>query len=480
MTTPFRPMPGNTRRIFNGAGDTHRHFGGIARTPDGRIHLLHRRAAEHGTVAEGCIAYCTLANEGGGALSAETVLAAPGPGRDLRDCDIGLTPSGRLVAHWTDNPASPAGVGPVYFVSCFSDDGGATWSAPQVYDTVMFDFARTYGTMKTVPGTSMIVKPGYKQTGAGVYRCGLYWSDDGGETWVEGAPIYSGSAAAYNETDVAFIDAFTGFACARSNGLNWSVTRDGGETWSPFQSIGWASPSDVAPSLNVITVSGVPFLLLGYCDRAANVTRWRWARADLLLSTAEAMTPHLKTTSAADMVSASGYQKPVLYPAGELLFVEYKEQLAPDKSSDVRLVYGSPMDWIENEEGFFTPYLKGTTTAGSPVYDAAEGAFSKRGRQVTARVRIDISSKGGLQGQVAVCGLPFKVAAGPVNRAPVQISFLSGHNIGSYGSVVGFAFDGTNEFRLNMLGSAAQVSLTHANINDDLVLYASVTYETDE
>lgn len=480
MTAPFRPMPGSTRSIFKGAGVTHRHFGGITRTSDGRVHMLHRRASEHGTVAEGCIAYCTLSNEGGGALSAEAVLASPGSGRDLRDCDIGLTPSGRLVAHWTDNPASPVGVGPVYFLSCFSDDGGSTWSAPQVYDTVLFDFARTYGTMKSVPGSSWLVKPGYKQTASGVYRCGLYWSDDDGATWAEGAPIYSGSAAAYNETDVAFIDAFTGFACARSNGLNWSVTRDGGTTWSVFQSIGWASSSDVAPSLNVVTVSGVPFLLLGYVDRSSNQTKWRWARADQLLSTAEAMGQHLKITSAADMISASGYQKPVVYPSGEMLFVEYKEYAAPDKSSDVRLVYGSPMDWIQNEDGAWTPYLKGTTVAGTPTYDAAEGKFTRRGRQVTARMRIDLGSKGGLQGQLAVCGLPFKVAPGYVSRAPVQVSFLMNYSIGSYNSVIGYALEGSNEFRLNMLGSGSLASFTHANFTDDLVLYASVTYETDE
>lgn len=477
---PTRFMPGNSRRIFRGAGVTHRHFGGIARTDDGVIHLLHRRASEHGTVAEGEIAYCTVSNDGGGALSAEVTLAAPAAGRDLRDCDIAVTPSGRLVAHWTDCPAVGTGVGPVYFLSSYSDDNGASWSAPVAYDTVPFDYARTYGTTKAVTGTCRLVRPSYKKVAAGLYRSGLYWSEDDGATWAEGAPITAASSGGYNETDVAFIDAFTGFACARADGLSWSVTRDGGATWSEFQAASWSGSGDVAPSLNVVTVQGVPFLLLGYCDRETDETKWRWARADQLLDSAEAMRPHLKVSSGADMVNASGYQKPVIYPTGEMLFVEYKEYATPDKSSDVRLVYGSPLGWIANESGEFTPCIKGLSVAGSPVCDVQKGVFSKSGSTVTAQVWVDLSAKGGMSGQIAVGGLPFKVKPGAVFRSGVNIALASGYNIGSNLFITGFAMDGTNEVRFNMMGQTGMASLMAGNLTDNFVLYLSVTYEAEE
>ncbi|MCG8401989.1 MAG: hypothetical protein MJA84_10355 [Firmicutes bacterium] len=59
------------------------------------------------------------------------------------------------------------------------------------------------------------------------------------------------------------------------------------------------------------------------------------------------------------------------------------------------------------EEGTWTPVIYGETTAGTPTYIAQNGVYKRTGNQVYAWGRIQLSSKGGMAGDMKISGLPF-------------------------------------------------------------------------
>lgn len=343
-------MAGET---FNG-GDPkyHRHFGGIVRDRHGRVHIIYRRATEHGVGVPGVICQITLANEGRGAPSPsdERVIVPAITGRDQRDCNIGITPDGDLIITYAD--VSQDGVDPTVFKTIYSTDDSENWSSPAVFETFDVTYARPYGSIKVVPSDNpdydwRLEQPAYYRIGTtSEYVCALYYSYDG-RTWTEGTPIFSGEGG-YNETEVAWLNREVGFAVSRASGLNWWVTTNAGQTWSGPNIIPAASVSNaVAPSLNVIFSDGTPYCLLGWCDRTTDETKWAAARCEDLMTNGDAFSNRVTITSSNDMINASGYQRPLIYPNGRMLFVEFKEYLTPDSPwSDVRLVQANTVSLL--------------------------------------------------------------------------------------------------------------------------------------
>ena len=62
---------------------------------------------------------------------------------------------------------------------------------------------------------------------------------------------------------------------------------------------------------------------------------------------------------------------------------------------------------LPHEEGTWTPVIRGETTAGTPTYIAQNGVYNRTGNQVYAWGRIQLSSKGGMAGDMKISGLPF-------------------------------------------------------------------------
>lgn len=333
----------------------HRHFGGIARLSDGRFIILYRRALGHVVEYPGeiCGVFVQPDHE---ARSAEFVIVPHTVGIDHRDPSLCVTPTGRIVCTYTD--ADSAGGTRAALKTTHSDDGGGTWSDPVTFAS-KFN-ARMYGAIKSVErgGGYRLISPAYYfNTDDGTQkRVGYYYSDDDGLSWVEGTPVWSGTDASdLSEMEIAWLDQDIGFAAIRNSGvgLHWSVTTDSGATWSEPALAPWSGSADVAPSLDVIWHNGEPYLLLGYCDRSADETVWRWAKAASVTVNADMMTDAAIT--ATDMIAASGYQRTVILPDGHMLFVEFKEYgsskgIRAAMGTDVRLGWANPGGWIDRTE----------------------------------------------------------------------------------------------------------------------------------
>lgn len=481
--SPHRQKESSVTTVFAGGGDTHRHFGGIARSPDGTIHLVHRLASKHETEAEGAIVYTRLYAEGAMPATPEVALSPSVTGTDKRDCSIFCTPKGTLVVHFCALDSDNTGQASLRYM--LSYDNGDTWTEERVYDTTPFSFTRSYGQVALVPskaGGYRLVKPSYKQPTSSSYTTALYYSDDDGETWVEGTPIKpSTDSGAHNETAVLFFNADVGIAVTRAAGLNYSYTTNGGNTWSTFNQPSWATDNNyVAPSLNMVTVDGVQYALLGYCNRRSDSINWRWVALPDLDNTGEAFGNTLKSTSEGVMVRSSGYQNNVVYPTGTMLSVEYAEFDLPNASSDVRLVYHSPAKWIRDAQQTtslaWIPTVRGSTS-GSPTHVVQKGRSIKIGTLVTAWFHIVLGAKDTLSGQVIIGGLPYTVRNESVNRAAISVGFVNKLDITGYQEITGYTIDNTNDIQLFKRGATTSTFINDADIGTGFTLYGSVTYE---
>lgn len=336
----------------NGTPVYHRHFGGVGRLHDERIIVIYRRALGHVVKYPGEIC-AVLVDLDGGERTSEIVIVPHTEGVDHRDPNICVTPTGRIVCTYTD--ADSSGDTLASLRTTHSDDGGETWSRPLTFSQ-KFN-ARMYGAIKCVEfgsGPRLISPAYYFDTADGSRkRVGYFYSDDDGVAWKEGIPVWEGTdASELSEMEMDWLDEKVGFAAIRNSGvgIHWTTTADGGVTWSEPTLAPWSGPSDVAPSLDLIWRDGSPYVLLGYCDRAADETVWRWAKADDLRKSSSAMADVGIVTST-DMVGASGYQRTVVYKDGNLLFVEFKEYpsgggITAAMGTDVRLVWASTDSWL--------------------------------------------------------------------------------------------------------------------------------------
>lgn len=338
---------------FKGHGLVHRHFGDVVFGRSGKLIGAHRRASEHGVKAAGEIVYYT-SKDGGRTVTKEAVLAASTSARDKRDVAMGTTRSGRILVAWTDTSVGKAG--PTRFQIAFSDDEGVSWSEARTFATVPYSYARAYGTIKSLEGAdgrSVLTIPAYFQTNNNPdFKVTMYRSHDGGETWVEGTPIFvhrHGSPdPVLTETDLAWLDKSNGFAVSRSEaGLAFFRTSDAGAGWTRLGMLA-AGERAVAPAAYVFESEDIEYLLVFYCDRRSNTTRVRWTTvASLLENDVSGFSKHMKVLSPPDMVNASGYQKVAFRPDGTALMVEFREKDAGDRSSDVRLVTIRPDEWLK-------------------------------------------------------------------------------------------------------------------------------------
>lgn len=331
----------NTIVVRDGSSDTyHRHFGGIAEGVDGRLHLVYRRASEHG-ITDGATVYYCYSDDGGKTWSAETVLVASASGFDNREQSIGVTPTGRVVVIYNKCVAPSAA--PTVIKLLYSDDNGTTWTAGTDILTVNYAYARTYGRIKLIPGNAsvpyrLVFTPYYQVSASPTYKLAAWYSEDDGLTWTEGAPLQD-EVNGHSECELVAINAYVWFAVARGSGLNLYVTTDSGATWAD---IGQVPTTDgVAPTLDKFEYKGRWYLLLGYCDRSLDDTIFKIASVEDALTDPEAFGAAM--TVATDMVNASGYQSTVVKPDGSVYidggtaYVEFKEYVGFDYSQ-VRFV----------------------------------------------------------------------------------------------------------------------------------------------
>lgn len=331
--------------IQDGPVDTfHRHFGGIAEGEDGRLHLFYRKAPEHALTANTEVIY-VYSDNGGQTWSSESAIVAGVAGFDYRDFSVCVTPTGKVYVAYTKAPV-PAG-SPTTFETIYSIDNGVTWSIGPTIASINFAYARTFGRIKVIPGDAdseyrLLLTPYYQSSATPTFKIAAWYSEDDGDSWVEGAAIKDDTDSD-SETDVAVLSPTVWLAISRSTaGLIVRKTLDSGATWSIVGTVPLTSTdSRVAPSVDVFSRDGDTYIVLGYCDRTTDEMIWRVALASDLLNSTEAFGAALVV--ATDMDNASGYQIPVIRPDGELYieggfgYVEFKEYVGQDYSQ-VRFV----------------------------------------------------------------------------------------------------------------------------------------------
>ena len=105
--------------------------------------------------------------------------------------------------------------------------------------------------------------------------------------------------------------------------------------------------------------------------------------------------------------------------------------------------------------GTWTPYLYGSTTAGSPTYVTQVGRYIKIGALVNLFFYVAISAKGGMAGIISVGGLPFP-SAFPSATSDFSCSALSKSSITGY-----------------LSGAQIGLSLADTDINDSYGMWAA-------
>lgn len=242
------------------------HFGVLDLLPTGELILLFRRGSEHTGGSDGVIAFRKMLPDGTwGPVST----VAEQAGLDFRAAGGGVMPSGRIVVSgtiWT--------TGDLYVY--ISDDYGDTWQLQHLLPKGSTDYRLSYG--RAIQVEDKFVLPYYTKVGADNQ---LRWLEtvDGGETWVEGATIYSGPVE-YNEAEYVscgngVVVGVTRIGSGTGGKLRQFLSTNGGSTWTNQGDVtaqnGDATDVVVSPSLSYyVSDSGTPHIILFYTNRTTS------------------------------------------------------------------------------------------------------------------------------------------------------------------------------------------------------------------
>lgn len=243
------------------------HFGLMDLLPTGELCMSFRRGTTHET-DNGKIMFCKLLPTGGWGAPVTIVEQA---GLDFRDAAGGVMRSGRVIVATTSYDIT----GPTFpdIRIYASDDYGSTWTLKQSIPKGTTNYRFVHG--KGCQIGDKYVIPYYTQTGS-TNALRLLETTDNGETWTEGATIYSG-AVTYNEAGIVSLGGGWVLAVSRigpgSGGLlRQFLSTDGGATWTDQGNVtsqnADASDTLVSPSLAyIVSDSGTPHVALFYTDR---------------------------------------------------------------------------------------------------------------------------------------------------------------------------------------------------------------------
>jgi hypothetical protein len=130
------------------------------------------------------------------------------------------------------------------------------------------------------------------------------------------------------------------------------------------------------------------------------------------------------------------------------------------------------------EEGTWTPTFFGTTTAGSPTYNAQVAAYTKIGRSVSVTCYISITNIGGMTGTLQIGGLPFTTMTGGSYYGGFAIAEFDGITFSSGRTMLGLEpAHGQTTITIYNNGSGVSASQqTIANIASSTFIVFSGTY----
>lgn len=296
-------------------------FGVMDVTPTGELILLFRRGTVHDGGSDGKIAFRKLMASG---EWGPVTIVAEQQGQDFRAAGGGVMPSGRIVVSGTI-----WSTGDMYIYT--SDDYGDTWGLRQIVPKGDANYRLSYG--KAIQVGAKFVLPYYMEVGSVTM---LRWLEttDGGDTWIEGATIYSGSIN-YNEAEYANLGGGFVFGVSRKytgagGELRQFLSRDGGTTWEDRGVVasqnGDGNSVIVSPSISVVNnKSGTPYLVLFYTNRTTEACYYRTVPVSNVISGAITWSERNQVYSAP---SASGYTSQVVFDGCRVFGNIYREASA--------------------------------------------------------------------------------------------------------------------------------------------------------
>lgn len=216
-------------------------FPDVCRLRDGRLMCVFYAGYGHVALPNaqlprgGRICYCTSSDEGRSWAKAETLFDGPD---DDRDPSIVQLKNGKLLCNFfslrkSKDPKKPFdGLGSWLVVS---DDLGKSWSEPVQISKNYYCSApiRELSTGRLMLGL-------YKESEKSAQGATIY-SDDGGKTWSKEIDIDNGGNRLDAETDLVELKDGKLYAAQRAETkpMCYSISADGGKSWSVSQSIGF-------------------------------------------------------------------------------------------------------------------------------------------------------------------------------------------------------------------------------------------------
>lgn len=319
-----RDYTSDTFAILDGVATTdHYHEPKICIGHGGRLHMVYRKATEHGVIGQWKLAYI-FSDDGGRNWSTEVLLKTGTATTGFGPGSILMTPSGKLIIDYNSLIISGTSVlAPVTYRTLISTDNGKSFEQGVDIDTIPFSFARVFGRMKMIPAqNSLGYRLGvtaYHQTGTGpsTFTSTIYYSDDDGESWVEGTPFVSGTVG-QNEAEFIYITETVGFAVTRTVNAELFKTTDGGDSWVSVGNMDQFSGAfdSVAPTLDKFKRDGVWHVLLGMFQRDFDRLDWVVGSVEDLLDDPNAWSGSIDANTG--LGNASGYQCPAADINGQL------------------------------------------------------------------------------------------------------------------------------------------------------------------
>ena len=129
------------------------------------------------------------------------------------------------------------------------------------------------------------------------------------------------------------------------------------------------------------------------------------------------------------------------------------------------------------EEGTWTPVVSDGTNVATT--SAAEGTYTKVGRQVTLSGRFTLSSTGSTSGGIRITGLPFAVASGNAARGSLNVSYAASFGLTAGYSITGSCASGASHIYLGVWDVGGfTTDLLASELTATSTLYFSAVYFT--
>ncbi len=299
---------------------TYDHFGQMDILPSGELYLIFRRAAVHTGGSDGNLMFSKLLPTG---VWSTPTLIADFSGQDFREAAGGTMSSGRIICASTIYETGDLHV-------FASDDYGVTWSLKQTILKGSTDYRFAHGKGFHV-GVKYVI-PYYTASGGGTtYQLRWLETSNGGDTWVEGATVYSGSIA-YNETGYLPMGGGAVLGVARIGSgtggkLRQFLSTDGGSTWVDQGDVtaqnGDSTDTLVSPSLSyVYSDGGTPHVAMFYTNRTSTACYYRTIPVSKAISGSSGWSNRTQVYSAP---ASSGYTSQVVIGGRRILGNVYRE-----------------------------------------------------------------------------------------------------------------------------------------------------------